>query len=301
MLRKFLTKFFSPRRNVQVVEFSRRSHGHDEFPGVVVGLGAIGVITKITLDLQPAFTVRQYVYQNVPLASIVNHFETIMTRAYSVSLFTDWQNQTIKQVWVKVREGDEDHKPFHGPQEFFGGKLATKNLHPVGYMSAENTTQQMGVPGPWYDRLPHFRAGRTASVGTELQSEYFVPRAKAVEAILAVEQTLRAQIGPHLYVSEIRMVAADELWMSPAYRRDSVTIHFTWKQEWAAVRQLLPQIEKVLQPFHPRVHWGKLFTLSPSRLQSSYEKLDEFRRLAAKHDPTRKFRNNFLNTNIFTA
>lgn len=286
---------------VQVVEFSRRSHGHDEFPGVVVGLGAIGVLTKITLDLQPAFTVRQYVYQNVPLASIKNHFETIMTRAYSVSLFTTWQNQTIEQVWLKVREGDKDHEPFDGPKEFFGGKLATKNVHPIEFMSAENTTQQMGVPGPWYDRLPHFRAGRTASVGHELQSEYFVPRAKAVDAILAIEETLRDQIGPHLYITEIRMIAADELWMSTAYQRDSVTIHFTWKQEWEAVRKLLPQIEKVLKPFHPRPHWGKLFTLSPSRLQSSYEKLDDFRCLAAKYDPTHKFRNDFLNTNVFSS
>ena len=278
----------------ELVKLSPDSHGYH---GAVVGLGALGVIARVTLKLQPAFTVRQYVYENLPLAEMVEHFDEIMASGYSVSLFTDWQEKRIKQVWIKVREGYG--VPFAAPEVYFGATLATKNLHPVG-LSAENCTQQMGVPGPWYDRLPHFRAGVTPSVGKELQSEYFVGRRHAVAAILALESTLRDEIGPHLFISEIRTIAEDELWMSTAYRRASVAIHFTWKQEWEAVRLLLPLIERALAPFRPRPHWGKLFTMPPAELQSRYEMVDEFRRLAAKLDPSGKFRNEFLTKNIFT-
>ena len=156
----------------------------------------------------------------------------------------------------------------------------------------------MGMPGPWYERLPHFRMGFTPSAGKELQSEYFVPRQHAVEAILAVEK-LRHQVSPHLMISEIRTIAADDLWMSPCYKRDNVALHFTWKPEWPAVRAVLPIIEKELGPFQPRPHWGKLFTMSPAQLHSSYEKLPEFVELCRRYDSKGKFRNEFLNRNIF--
>jgi len=152
--------------------------------------------------------------------------------------------------------------------------------------------------GPWYERLPHFRMGFTPSAGKELQTEYFVPRQHAVEAILAVEK-LRDQVSPHLMISEIRTIAADDLWMSPSYKRDNVALHFTWKPEWPAVRAVLPLIEKELGPFQPRPHWGKLFTISPAQLRSSYEKLPEFLELCRRYDPKGKFRNEFLNRNIF--
>jgi xylitol oxidase len=155
----------------------------------------------------------------------------------------------------------------------------------------------MGVPGPWYDRLPHFRMGFTPSAGKELQSEYFVPRRNAIDAILAVER-LRDQVTPHLMISEIRTIAADELWMSMAYQRPSVAIHFTWKQDWPAVRRLLPLIERELAPFQPRPHWGKLFTMPPAVLRSRYPKLTDFLALASKYDPPGKFRNEFLETNL---
>jgi len=158
----------------------------------------------------------------------------------------------------------------------------------------------MGVPGAWYERLPHFRMGFTPSAGKELQSEYFVPRRNAVDAIMSVER-LRDQITPHLLITEIRTIAADDLWMSTCYRRPSVTIHFTWKPDWPAVRRLLPVIEKELSPFQPRPHWGKLFTMPPLELRSRYEKLADFTRLAAQYDPKGKFRNDFLNTNVFAS
>jgi alditol oxidase len=278
-----------------LVKLSREADG-EVFRGAVVGLGAIGVIARVTLDIQPTYLVRQYVYEDMPFAQMQDHFDDIQSSGYSVSLFTDWQNQRINEIWIKSRVGDGQASA--APTEFFGAKLATRNLHPIAELSAENCTEQMGVPGPWYERLPHFRMGFTPSAGKELQSEYFVPRANAVDAILAVER-LRDQIAPHLLISEIRTIAADDLWLSTCYRRPSVTIHFTWKPDWPAVRRLLPVIEKELSPFQPRPHWGKLFTLSPAELRSRYATLGNFIELAAKYDPKGKFRNDFLNTYVF--
>jgi len=278
-----------------VVELSR-PRDEETFRGAVIGLGALGVITKVTLEVQPTFMMRQYVYENLPLRQLKDHFDAIESSAYSVSLFTDWQNQRLDEVWIKSRT--EQGEAFDAQPEFFGAKRATRNLHPIAELSAENCTEQMGVPGPWYERLPHFRMGFTPSAGKELQSEYFVPRPHAVEAILAVER-LRDQVTPLLMISEIRTIAADRLWMSPCYQQPCVAIHFTWKQDWPAVSKLLPLIEKELAPFKARPHWGKLFTMSPSQLKSSYEQLPEFIQLSKKYDPQGKFRNEFLDRNIF--
>jgi xylitol oxidase len=280
-----------------VVKLSRQ-HDDEAFRGAVVGLGALGVITKITLDIQPTFVVRQYVYENLPLADVKDHFDEIESSAYSVSLFTDWQNQRISEVWIKSRDGAG--QSFDARPEFFGAKRAIRNLHPIAELSAENCTEQMGVPGPWFERLPHFRMGFTPSAGKELQSEYFVPRQHAVEAILAVER-LRDQVSPHLMISEIRTIAADNLWLSPCYQQPCVSIHFTWKQDWPAVRKVLPVIEKELAPFNTRPHWGKLFTISPKELKSIYVKIPDFIHLAKKYDPQGKFHNEFLATNIFSG
>ncbi|MBV9622575.1 MAG: FAD-binding protein, partial [Acidobacteria bacterium] len=241
----------------EVVKLAREDG--ERFRGAIVSLGALGVMTKVTLDIQPRFIMQQYVYENLPLVELKQHFDAIEAAAYSVSLFTDWQKQRVNEVWLKIRI--EDGREFQAPAEFFGAKRATRNLHPIAELSAENCTEQMGVPGPWYERLPHFRMGFTPSAGKELQSEYFVPRQAAVEAILAIER-LSAQVGPHLLISEIRTIAADDLWMSPCYKQPSVTIHFTWKQDWPAVSRLLPVIERELEPFHARPHWGKLFAMS---------------------------------------
>jgi alditol oxidase len=283
--------------NGEVVKLSRQRDG-EGFRGAVVGLGALGVITKVTLDIQPTYMMRQYVYENLPLSELKNHFDAIEGSAYSVSLFTDWQKQRINEVWLKSRT--EKGQEFDAAPEFFGAKRATKNLHPIAELSAENCTEQMGVPGPWYERLPHFRMGFTPSAGKELQSEYFVPRQHAVEAILAVER-LRDPVSPHLLITEIRAIAADDLWMSPCYQQSCVTIHFTWKPDWPSVSKVLPVIEKELAPYQARPHWGKLFTMSPNELRSSYKKLPEFVALSTKYDPQGKFRNEFLNTNIFSS
>ena len=280
-----------------VVRLSRRDDG-DTFRGAVVGLGALGVITKVTLDVQPTFQVRQYVYENLPMRQWSENFEAIESSAYSVSLFTDWTQQRFNEVWLKKRV--EEGKAVSDPEEFYGAKRATRNLHPIAELSADNCTEQMGVPGPWYERLPHFKMGFTPSAGKELQSEYFVPRPHAVEAVMAVEQ-LHEKISPHLLISEIRTIAADDLWMSPCYKQPCVTIHFTWKQDWPAVQKLLPVIERNLAPFGARPHWGKLFTIPPAQLHPNYEKLPKFVALCKKFDPQGNFRNEFLNANIFSG
>lgn len=275
-----------------LVKLSRAEKG--DFAGAVVGLGALGVVVRLTLDLQPSFKVEQYVYENMPLSQVKDHFDDIQASAYSVSLFTDWRQPRVNEVWLKSRV------KFAAPEEWLEARLAKRNLHPIAELPAGNCTPQMGVPGPWYERLPHFKTGFTPSAGKELQSEYFVPRKNAVDAILAISR-LGEQVSPYLLISEIRTVAADDLWMSMAYGRPSVAIHFTWKQDVPAVRRLLPLIEKELEPYAPRPHWGKLFTLPPAVLRSRYEQFDAFRQLAARYDPKGKFRNDFLNVNLFGA
>jgi xylitol oxidase len=279
----------------ETVKLSRAKDG-EKFNAAVVNLGALGVITKVTLDIQPTFMMGQYVYQNLSFDQMKDNFEKIESSGYSVSLFTNWQSKDIAEVWIKQKI--TDGKTLKAEPEFFGAKLATKNLHPIPELSAENCTDQMGVSGPWYERMPHFKMGFTPSSGVELQSEYFVPRKNAVDAILAIAK-LGDKVGPHLLTSEIRTIAADNFWMSPCYKQDSVAIHFTWKQDWSAVSKLLPVIEKELAPYNVRPHWGKLFTVSPADLKKRYEKMEDFKTVAAGYDPKGKFRNEFLNLNIF--
>jgi xylitol oxidase len=270
--------------------------GDGHFHGAVVHLGGIGVITRVTLAVQPTYQVRQYVYENMPMAQLEHHFDEIMSAGYSVSLFTDWRNRNVNEVWIKSRVGED--AAMGSRPDFFGARAATRDLHPIKALSAENCTPQMGVPGPWHERLPHFKMGFTPSSGKELQTEYFVPREHSYEAIMAVEK-LHDQISPHLFITEVRCIAADDFWMSPCGHQASTTIHFTWKPEWAAVKALLPQIEAQLAPFNARPHWGKLFTMSHQRLAALYPKMTEFRQLLRHYDPTGKFRNAFLDRNIF--
>jgi xylitol oxidase len=274
------------------------SHEHPHFHGAVVSLGAVGIVTKVTLAVQPRFDMTQIVYRNLSMDQLEHNLEAIFASGYSVSMFTDWQRNRIAQVWIKSRVASGEKPAI--PPEFYGAKAATKNMHPIEDLSAVNCTEQMGVPGPWYERMPHFRMNFTPSSGTELQTEYFVPRNRGYEAIRAVE-TLRDKITPHLFITELRAIAADDLWLSMAYKRDSMAIHFTWKQETPEVMALLPQIEEKLARFDARPHWAKLFTVPPARLHALYEKMSDYQALLKDHDPTAKFHNEFVNHNIFNA
>ncbi|MFD5573917.1 D-arabinono-1,4-lactone oxidase [Streptomyces cadmiisoli] len=260
--------------------------GRDEerFGGAVTSLGALGVVTALTLDLEPAFDVEQYVFTELPLAGL--DFEAVMGAAYSVSLFTDWREPGFRQVWVKRRTD----RALPG---FPWAEPATRALHPVPGMPAGNCTEQFGVPGPWHERLPHFRAEFTPSSGAELQSEYLMPRSSAPAALAALD-AIRADVAPVLQTCEVRTVAADPQWLSPSYGRDTVAVHFTWVEDTAAVLPVVRRVEEALDGFGARPHWGKVFTVPASVLRERYPRLADFRALAGELDPAGKFRNAFV-------
>ncbi|GII28178.1 D-arabinono-1,4-lactone oxidase [Planotetraspora mira] len=272
-----------------LVTLSRDEDG-DRFRGAVVALGALGAVVTMTLDIAPAFEVRQYVYEGLAGEVLDDHFEDIVSSAYSVSLFTDWRSSRINQVWVKERLGGEAGTPV---QSLFGATPADGPRHPVPGVAADACTTQMGVPGPWFERLPHFRPDFTPSSGEELQAEYLLPRRHAVAALRALDD-IRDRIAPVLQISEIRTVAADDLWLSPSYGRDTVAFHFTWVKDTEAVLPVLTMIEERLAPFDARPHWGKLFTVTPEALRSRYDRMDDFRELARQLDPAGTFANEFV-------
>jgi alditol oxidase len=265
--------------------------GSGRFPGAVVGLGALGIVTTLTLDLVPAFQVRQYVYEDLPAGQLTGHFDEIMGAAYSVSVFTGWQGGRHRQVWLKHREGDPE--TFTAGRPWHGARPAAGPRHPVPGMPAATTTPQGGVPGPWHERLPHFRLGFTPSSGTELQTEYLLPRQAAVPAIEALSG-LGELFAPVLQISEIRTVAADEAWLSTAYRQDSVALHFTWILDTGAVLPVIAAVERELVPLGARPHWGKVSGMAPEAVRARYPRWDDFRALARSLDPAGKLRNDFM-------
>ena len=273
-----------------VTELNRRDDP-ERFPGAVVSLGALGVVTSLTLDLVPSFDVAQYVYQGLALDQLAAQFEAVFAAAYSVSVFTNWASGD-GAVWLKERvERDSDGDA--PALQWLGAQLAESPQHPVPGMPAENCTEQGGVPGPWHERLPHFRPDFTPSSGEELQSEFLLPRAAGPQALAAL-RGLADRIAPVLQISEIRTIAADELWLSPAYGRDSVAFHFTWVADTEAVTPVVTAVEEALTPLGARPHWGKVFTIPPGEVLSSYEFRGEFRRLMSEQDPGGKFRNAYL-------
>ena len=274
----------------EIIEISR---GEPNFDGLVVGLGALGAVTRITLDVEPAYEVRQRVFEGLSWEALFEHFDEIISCGYSVSIFTRW-GETIDQVWVKSRVTDE---PEQVESDLFGAAPAAVDRHPILGLDASSCTPQLGRPGPWAERLPHFSMGFTPSSGEELQSEYLLPRRYAVEAIEAV-RSLADRIRPILQVSEIRAVAADRLWMSMNYGEDSVGIHFTWKPEREVVDDMLVQLETALVPFEARPHWGKLFNANVAAIAPLYERLPDFARLVERLDPRGTFSNSWLKAHV---
>jgi xylitol oxidase len=259
--------------------------GDPDFEGNVVHLGALGIVAELSLDVVPAFSIYQSVFQDLPFSSLSANFEAIMSAAYSVSLFTDWASGQIDQIWLKSRE------PIGS--EFFGAVPASQKLHPIRSMPPDFCTDQLGMPGPAFERLPHFKMEFTPSSGQELQSEYLIESKDAVPVLMSIE-ALRDEIGPLLHVSEIRSVAADSLWLSPAYGRPTVGIHFTWRDDWPKVSRILPKIESLLAEFNPRPHWGKLNAIPGSKIAGSYPRWADFCELRHRIDPHGKFSNALL-------
>jgi xylitol oxidase len=304
-------------------ELVRLRRGDDDFAGAVVHLGALGVLTRVTLDVQPTFEVRQDVFQDLPWSALEENFDAITGSAYSVSVFTDYQGPTVTQVWCKSRTvGSADSAapisttPIStGPDSavddslvfdaagvvrptFFGAVPATVARHPLPGLPGDVCTPQLGVAGPWHERLPHFQLAFTPSNGNEVQTEYLVPRDRAGE-VIGVLRALAPRLGPLLQVAEIRRVAPDELWLSPAYRQHSVAFHFTWINDEPAVRTLLSEIEAAIEGCRPRPHWGKLFAANAAELEVVYPRIPDFRKLAERLDPRGTFRNDYLDRHIY--
>ncbi|WP_330337148.1 FAD-binding protein [Streptomyces sp. NBC_00557] len=260
--------------------------GRDDarFGGAVTSLGALGVVTALTLDLEPAYGVEQRVYTELPLEGL--DFGAVAAAGYSVSLFTDWRKPGFRQVWVKRRTD----RP---AVDFPWAAPAAVALHPVPGMPAGNCTEQFGVPGPWHERLPHFRAEFTPSSGEEIQSEYLLPRSAALDALYAIDG-IRSTVAGVLQTCEVRTVAADAQWLSPAHDRDSVALHFTWVRDEAAVLPVVRRLEEALEPFDPRPHWGKVFEIPSAALRGRYARFDDFASLVRRTDPSGTFANDFV-------
>lgn len=271
-------------------ELTRFDRSSREFGGVVTSLGALGVVTHLTLDLVPTYDMEQYVWEGLHWDDLVREVQAVTACAYSVSIFTDWDAQ--HSVWAKRRASEP-----MPDLALAGARPADGPRHPLAGLPPDNCTPQEGLPGPWWERLPHFRADRLPSTGDELQSEYFVPLDRARDALDAV-RGLRDTISPVLHLSELRTQAADDTWIGPGHGRDSLSLHFTWKHDVEGVTRLLPALEATLAPFAPRPHWGKLFDVAPELLAARYPRWEEFRALRTALDPDGAFHNS-LTTRYF--
>jgi xylitol oxidase len=260
------------------------------FSALVIGLGLGGVVYQYELKTEPTFEISQVIYPEIPLDVLQRNFDQIMGTAYSVSYFTDWSSAQVGNLWCKFRDGEVI------PESVGGSTKADKKYHPIASVDPVACTEQLGVPGDWHDRLSHFKLEFTPSVGEEIQSEFFVDRKDAGAAIEAVLQ-LSAEITPLLWITELRTIAADNLWLSGAFDRDTLAIHFTWKKE-DAIYSVIKKVEAALHPFNYRPHWGKAFTASANYLSSVYPKLGEFNALVEALDPTKKFENSFTRSSL---
>jgi alditol oxidase len=267
-----------------------RDADRDRFPGTVVALGALGVVTAVTLAVQPAYRTRQDVFDDLPFHAALESLDELLAAGDAVSLFTTWRGPAIEQVWVK-RRVVADPAPL--PAVFTAARPAAEPRHPIPGFSTDATTEQLGVPGPWYERLPHFRLDHTPSAGEELQAEWILPREHGADALRAVH-AIRDRVGPLIQTSEIRTIAASDLWLDPAYGRDSLAVHFTLVPDGPAVAALLPLVDAALAPFEPRPHWGKLSTLDPATIVARFPRFGDFARLRTALDPQGTFRNPFV-------
>jgi xylitol oxidase len=278
--------------------------GDDGFDGMVVGLGAFGVVTRVTLDIQPGYQMRQDEFVDLPWEALLSDFDAVSSAAYSVSILTKWGDPAVSRLWLKTRlddgvpadlvtaahlgarpaPADMIPRPLDGPRLFDGpGALLT---------------QFGGVAGPWSERLPHFRPEAEPGVRDQIQSEYMLPRPQIVPALTAL-RALASRIDPHLHMTEIRTMAADDLWLSPSYGHDTVAIHFTWHRKPAEVAAITSDIETILLPLGGRPHWGKLIHADAAQLAPLYPRMEAFRALVGRYDPTGKFRNAYLDRHVF--
>ena len=278
-------EFIGPDGRIRTVR-----RGEEDFPGAVVHLGVLGPVAAVTLDLVPSFEVRQYVYDDMDFERAVAGWDELTGSAYSTSLFTPWGPEPRFQFWAKQRV-DEQSQPFP-PAQRFGAPLASGPRHPIPGIDPSACTEQQGRTGLWHERLPHFKFEFTPSVGEELQSEYLVDRAQAPAALRALREVSDA-LGSAVQICEVRTMASDDLWLSPAYGRETAAFHFTWVRDYETVAPAMGVVEAALESFDVRPHWGKLFTIPIAEVRSQYPRMSEFKELRNRFDPEGKFGNEF--------
>jgi alditol oxidase len=264
-------------------------HGSDiPLEAAAVSLGCLGVVASITFRVEPRYRVRQDVYEHLPLDTLLEGFDAVMGVGDSVGCFLDWRTREVDQVWVKRRIPVDGHPEV--PEALRGAVQAQVPLHPIRGMDADACTPQLGLPGPWHERWPHFQLSHTPSHGDELQSEYFVDRDDAPAALEAIWR-LREPLSRLVFISEIRTIAQDELWLSPAHGRPTASFHFTWRPDIEAVTDLLQTVEAALAPFEPRAHWAKLSAFDAAVVGKAWPRAAEFQSLRNRLDPDERFRN----------
>ncbi|MSP01371.1 MAG: FAD-binding protein [Acetobacteraceae bacterium] len=267
--------------------------GDLDFDGMVVNLGALGVVTRVALDIQPTFDMRQDAFEGLAWDTLTGDFDAVMSAGYSVSLLTKWATPTVTRLWVKSRLDDASTVPMARLDVSLAASPSA-DLKPDG-IAALN---EWGKPGPWSERLPHFRPGVDPGTVGHLQSEYMLPRSRAIEAIRLL-RVMGPRIDPFLLTTEIRSMAQDSLWLSPAHGRDTIGIHFSWARDLEAVPRISAEVEPMLSPLGARPHWGKIIHARARELAPLYPRLEDFRALARRFDPGGKFRNAFLDAHVF--
>jgi xylitol oxidase len=251
----------------------------------------------VTLDIQPSFQARQDAFIDLPWDTLLVDFDAVFSAAYSVNILTKWGDPSVNRLWLKTRL--VDGMPSKVTAMHLGALPA-----PVDKISSspDDPTSRLnpfgGVPGPWSERLPHFRLDRQPGVTDQIQSEYMVPRSQVITALKDL-RAIAHRIDQYLYATEIRTMAADDLWLSPSHGHDSVGIHFTWQRKPAAVDMITREIEAMLMPLGARPHWGKMIHAEASQLTQLYPHMGAFRQLADRYDPTGKFRNAYLIKHVF--
>lgn len=275
-----------------LVTFRRGDPGFD---GIVVSLGAFGVVTRVTLDIEPAYEMRQDAFEGLAWTRLMADFDAVMAAGHSVSLMTNWSGDAVTRLWVKTRLSDG--LPDAVSAAHLGASpTARPSARPDPAATARLTP--FGVPGPWSERLPHFRTDVVPGPEGHLQSEYMVPRAQAPAAIERL-RAIGGRIDRLLSGTEIRSMAGDRLWLSPAYGGDRIAIHFSWQREIAAVAAMTAEIEAMLLPLGARPHWGKIMHAPAAALAPLYPQLPAFRDLSRSWDSGGKFHNDFLAAHVF--
>jgi xylitol oxidase len=274
----------------------RIERGQADFDGMVVGLGAFGIVTRVTLAIEPTFDIRQDAFVDLPWDELLARFDVISSAAYSFSIFTKWSGPMANRIWLKTRLATTP------AGEFDVSKLGLKQGLPYTVpATVENPLAILNpfdVPGPWCDRLTHTRHDVSPPPADQIQSEYLIPRPQFGKAV-AIIRAMAPRIDALLHATEIRTVAADEFWLSPFYRQDSVAIHFTWKKQIDAVDAITKELEAALIPLGAKPHWGKVIHADAAALAPLYPRMADFRSCARRCDPAGKFRNAYLEKHVF--